>query len=292
LLYLKSSNNINPDKIAFSKFDRNSITGFLNWLEEERNCSIQTRNQRLAGIHSFIKYVQFEKPNYLFQCQEILGIKFKKVEQPTVKYLTIDETKLLLEQPNQKTKKGRRDLAILCLLYDSGARVQEIADLSVRDLQLESPASVKLTGKGNKTRRVPLLAKTISILKIYLTDSLLVGSSKLDKPLFANCRNEPLTRAGITYILKKYSSISCGQEQISPHILRHSKAMHLLEADVNLAYIRDILGHVDIGTTQIYARADLSMKRKALEKVACITPESSFWRKDTDLIEWLKNYGK
>ncbi len=133
----------------------------MNWLEQECNNSISTRNQRLAAIHSLFRYIQMQAPEYMFQCQQILGIKYKKAEKHQVGYLSEAETKNLLAMPDSETRKGRRDQAMLTLLYDSGARVQELADLCVGDLRLDSPAQVKLTGKGRKTRSVPLMDKTV-----------------------------------------------------------------------------------------------------------------------------------
>jgi integrase/recombinase XerD len=286
-----------PERFAFQKLTRKFVMEFLKWLEDNRHCSISTRNQRLAAIHSFTRYVQIQNPVYLLQCQEIITIEFKKHETPMIHYLTVDDMQLLLSQPNQNTRLGRRDLTLLCLLYDAGARVQELVDLRVRDIRLLAPCCVKLTGKGRKSREVPILPKTADLLATYLKENYLDTPEKLCYPLFCNRQGNTLTRAGVTYILQKYSDMAASlspliPQKITPHILRHSKAMHLLSADVNLAYIRDILGHNDISTTEIYARADLSMKRKALEKAVELAPETAPWTKDANLIDWLKQYGK
>ncbi len=186
------------------------------------------------------------------------------------------------------------------MLYDSGARVQEIADLTVESVRLEPPAQVKLIGKGSKARVVPLMQNTVNLLKGYLEENDLLLSHKFQFPLFSNSRNEKLTRAGISYILGKYAIAAKKQSNtfpepnlITPHILRHSKAMHLLEAGVNLVYIRDILGHVDIATTEVYARANLAMKQAALEKVSNISNVNiPSWLNNDSLLEWLNNFNK
>lgn len=297
LIYCKDQRKVPPERLSFKIVCYEFVGDFLRWLEKERSCGVATRNQRLAAIHSFVRYVQIERPAYMPQCQSVLNIPFKKKEAKAITYLTIDDMRLLLEQPNHSTKQGRRDLTILSLLYDSGARVQEIADLCVRDLRLDHPAAVHLTGKGRKSRLVPLLDRTVLLLRSYLYENHLSGREQFNIPLFVNRQGNKLTRAGIAYILKKYATKAAVQspflpEKISPHVLRHTKAMHLLESDVNLAYIRDILGHVDIGTTEIYARADLTMKRRALEKSPDIAPSTAPWVQNTDLLDWLKQYGK
>lgn len=297
LIYVRDQRKTTPERLSFETVSYECVGDFLQWLEKERLCSAATRNQRLAAIHSFARYVQIESPVYMLQCQAILSIPFKKTEVRTITYLTVDDMRLLLEQPDYATKQGRRDLTMLSLLYDSGARVQEIADLCVRDLRLDHPAAVHLTGKGRKSRLVPLLDRTVSLLRTYLDENHLYKPDKLNTPLFVNRQGNRLTRAGIAYVLKKYAVEAAVQspllpQKISPHVLRHTKAMHLLESDVNLAYIRDILGHVDIGTTEIYAKADLSMKRRALEKSADVAPSTVPWVQNTDLLEWLKQYGK
>jgi site-specific recombinase XerD len=147
------------------------VSQFIMWLEEERHCGISTRNQRLMAIRSFFRYVQGEQPQNLLNCQKVLNIPPKKRSQPVVTYLTVEELKLLLAQPNTSTPEGRRDLALLCILYDTGGRVQEIADLTVRNIRLDNPAKVHLTGKGRKSREVPLLPKTVQTRSSFVLQS-------------------------------------------------------------------------------------------------------------------------
>jgi site-specific recombinase XerD len=174
-------------------------------------------------------------------------------------YLSLDSVKGLLGQPDRNTVQGRRDAVLLSLLYDTGARVQELVDLKVCDINLNDTVTIILTGKGGKSRIVPVMAPTGDLLRKYIEGYGLSHPSKSRNPLFTNRGGkQPLTRAGVTYILKKYASqaqmagVKDISGEITPHWLRHSKAMHLLQSGVNLVYIRDLLGHSDVSTTEIY----------------------------------------
>ena len=270
------------------------ITDFLEWLETDRKCSISTRNQRLAAIHSFFRYLQAEEPAGLFHFQKVAAIPIKKAKKTVVEYLTPEAIKLLLEQPDKHTSKGRRDLTLISVLYDSGARVQEVCDIKVGDVTLQAPAVITLTGKGNKTRRVPLMKNTVALLQNYLLENKLDKPWQNETPLFTNNQHHKLTKEGVAYIIAKYvvsarETSTLIPSKVKVHMLRHSKAMHLLQAGVNLIYIRDFLGHVDLKTTEIYARADTEMKRKAIEKVYPDLIDSNLpdWSKDQALLSWL-----
>jgi integrase/recombinase XerD len=266
LAYMQDVVRINAGKVRIDDLSAGRITEFLNWLERERGNSVSTRNQRLAVIHSLFQYIQVQSPEYMFQCQQVLAVPFKKSGKKQVGFLSEDETKALLAVPDTTTRKGRRDQVLLSLLYDSGARVQELADLRVGDLRLDPPAQVKLTGKGRKTRSVPLMDKTVTLLRQYLHEQRLDNPSGYEHPLFFNAQKKKLTRQGIAYILKKYAD-ACGITEISPHRLRHTKAMHLTEGDVNPVFIRDFLGHTDLKVTEVYSKTSIKMKRAALEKM-------------------------
>jgi integrase/recombinase XerD len=296
LMYCKNNLGIPVEKISLAKLTDKVVIGFLDWLQEERRCSPSTRNQRLAALHAFFRYVQLEEPVFLASCQKILAIPFMKHYKPPVRHLTPDALRLILEQPDKNTHKGRRDLTILSVLYDTGARVQELVDLRVRDIRLDEPPVVSLTGKGRKTRHVPLMCNTAELLSRYLRENGLGYDGTLDTPLFVNHQCEKMTRAGIAYILRKYSEMARKKsliipEAVTPHVLRHTKAMHLYQSGVALIYIRDLLGHVDISTTDIYARADTEMKRKALEKAYPDMTSATLpdWNQNQDLLSWLKN---
>ena len=297
ITFMDQQKKINASKIELRDITRESVVGFLDWLQSERKCSTATRNVRLAAIHSFARFLQYQHPENINEWQRILSIKVKKAEKKVINYLSIDGIKLLLEQPDTSTHKGRRDLAMLALMYDCAARVQEISDLTPCSIRLDKPYTIKIVGKGNKARIVPLMEEEIVHIKGYMTENDLLGAHSRMYPLFFNNRKEKLTRAGINGILKKYVNmareINSGLiPKISCHSLRHSKAMHLLQAGVNLVYIRDFLGHESVLTTEIYARVDSKQKREAIEKayVHIIKKETPAWIENDNLLEWLKNF--
>jgi integrase/recombinase XerD len=226
--------------------------------------------------------------------QRIMAIPIKKAKKPEVEHLTPEAMNLLLEQPYKHTLKGRRDLTLMSILYDTGARVQELIDIRVCDVILENPAVIILPGKGNKIRRVPIMKNTGLLLQNYLTENKLNKPWKNEYPLFTNNQHHKLTKEGVAYIVAKYAESARKASTIVPskvrvHMFRHSKAMHLLQAGVNLIYIRDFLGHVDIKTTEIYARADTETKRKAIENAYPDLIDSNLpdWSKDQALLSWL-----
>ena len=300
LRYMKAEKDTPAERIKLKSLDSKCFTEFLDWLETERNCTVTTRNVRLAAIHSFFRYLQYESPEHMDLCQKVLSIPFKKTEPRVLNYFSLDGIKLLLSMPDTSTKSGRRDLALLSLMYDTGARVQEIADLTPQCVRFEKPATIRLHGKGNKTRIVPMMEVQVSLLKRYMTEQNLLRSEEQPHPLFRNKCGEKLTRAGISYILDKYVSMARTiapeliPDNISCHCLRHSKAMHLLQAGVNLVYIRDFWGHFSVQTTEVYAKADSRQKRQALEKAYVdVTPNADpVWQENNDLLEWLISLGK
>lgn len=296
LLYFQEEKGVPANSIELRMLNRNLASDFLDWLEVQRKVSVTTRNQRLAAMKAFAHYVQYRNPEYLENCTDIIAMRPKKHEKPVIPFLTEEELKALLAQPDPSTRHGLRDLTLLSLLYDSGARVQEITDLKLKDIRLTNPAMVTLTGKGRKARQVPLMKETCKLLDAYIRNFNL-NSEPLTSPLFFNQKGQALSRYGITYILKKYVSqaeLDSDTRKISPHVLRHTKAMHLLRAGVNMIYIRDFLGHVDISTTEVYARIDAEMKRKVFEeKVPNFTPNTTMpWEEDKDLLQWLTKFGK
>ena len=291
LEYFKTEKAVPPEKLTIRLVDKSAIDEFLTWLENVRENGISTRNQRLAAIHAFFKYLQSETPEHLFHCQKILSIPFKRTPQPVVPYLSEESMQLVLSRPDISTLKGRRDLTLLCTLYDTGARVQELCDLTVRNIRLDIlPSQISLTGKGSKTRHIPIMAKTTELLRLYMREQKLNAPDKLDMPLFFNSRKEKLTRQGVAFIVAKYSANNeC--LRVSPHVFRHTKAMHMTQADVNPVYIRDILGHVDLKTTAVYSKSSVEMKRKALEKLNTnILPELPIhWSNDGNLMDFLNS---
>lgn len=299
--YMKSALHIRIEKLTLDLITKDVVLGFLTWVQEERNCGIATRNYRLAAIHSFIQYLQYEDITRLEQWGKILSIKAMKAEKKSIGYLTVDAIKLLFEQPDVNIQKGRRNLALLALMYDTGARVQEMIDLTPGSVNVASiPYTIRLFGKGQKYRVVPLMDEQVQLLKRYMEENNLMEKHRTKHPLFFNNRGEKLTRSGISYILKSYVTMAQAINpdlfpiSVSCHSLRHSKAMHLLQAGVNLVYIRDILGHTSIQTTDVYARADSKQKREALERSYInLVPESEStrkWENNQNLLDWLKGF--
>jgi site-specific recombinase XerD len=298
LRFLRDEKEIPIDQLTLSMVTKNLVIEYLDWTEEKRRCSTSTRNVRLAALHSFFKYLQYENPDNLLEWQKILSIPVKKTEKKTINYLTLDGIKLLLKMPDLNTIAGRRDLALLTLMYDTGARVQEIIDLTPSMIRFDKPYTIKLIGKGNKARIVPLMKEEVKLIHRYMSENKLLEAHASMNPLFYNSRKEKLSRAGINSILNKYANMARMKnpalipDKISCHTLRHSKAMHLLQAGVNLVYIRDFLGHESVQTTEIYARVDSKQKREAIEKayVNITRKETPSWVENNDLLEWLKNF--
>jgi site-specific recombinase XerD len=298
LEYCRDVEEMKIEKLMISDLTSSLVERFLDWLIAERRIKDSTRNQRLAAIHSFVRYIQADFPEFLLEFCKILDIKNKKTVSKTVNWLTKEEMGDMLNAPNPTTKMGRRNITILTLLYDTGARVSEICDLRVRDIRLEHPAHARLFGKGRKARLVPLLPGTVKLLETHLKENRLDLPEKSDYPLFVNRDGNQFTRAGINYILNQASIAAAhgtGQppKHCSPHMIRHTKAMHVYDAGANIVYVRDILGHADVKTTGVYARTSLEKKREALAKVSdTAEPMLPVWTKDPDMLDWLKDYGK
>ena len=286
-----------PEKLRLSDLDRARVLAFLDWLQAERGNSPATRNQRLAVIKSFARYTAVERPEFLDQATQILAVKQTKTPATDMGYLTAGEVKALLAEPDPTTRRGLRDTVLLSTLYDTAARVQEICDLNTADVRTAAPMLVTLHGKGSKTRRVPLMDPTAQLMQHYLdrrTPHPGVGPDA--DPLFQGPEHTRLTRWAVTKLLARHVQSLRRRDpgyaagvNVTPHVIRRTRAMHLLQAKVNLVYIRDLLGHADISTTEIYARADAEAKRKAIESAyQSLTPEPlPSWTADRNLLEWL-----
>lgn len=271
--YCQEVHSIRQEKMKFSTMSKGLVNEFCEWIEKDRNCSISTRNLRLTALHAFFRYVQSEAPQYAALCRDILGIRMKKNTRKPPSHLQGIEIKMLLAEPDVRSKKGLRDLAIMALLYDTGARISELVNLCVGDITVNSTATVRIIGKGNKMRLVPISPETANIITAYLKSNK-VDRKNSDQPLFVNRSMCKLTRPGITYILKKYVNLAKEKNpdyftnDVSPHIIRHSKATQLLLSGVNLVYIRDFLGHASVITTEHYAKTNPEFMRKAIEKTS------------------------
>jgi len=279
------------DRLVVEDVSPDIVRRFLAHLEQERGCSVVTRNQRLAAIHSWARSIGGKRPEHLSWCTGVCVIPFKKTARPVLNYLEPQEMKALLAAPDRSTAQGRRDHALLLFLYNSGARASEAAGVTIGDVERGDPASVKLMGKGRKERRCPLLVSTTQFLA-----SLAAGRSP-SEPLFLNRRGQPITRFGIFALVERYALQASSKlpslqnKQVSPHTIRHTTAVHLLRSGVDINTIRAWLGHVSVATTNIYAEVDLEMKAKALahSEIPGLTPPRKTWREDQTTMAFLRN---
>lgn len=285
LEYIVKIRNISISKIDFEVIDKELIREFLSYIENEKNSSIKTRNNRLAAIKSFYQFVVIEDPSYLYNIQDILSIRSKKAQNIEMDYLTRDEIKCLFEKIDVSNKKGRRNLVLLTLLYDSGARVSELTNIRVMDLRLNNEPTVTLLGKGNKYRTIPIMINTKDMILNYINENHLGFSSYL----FPNYNKEKISARTVQLLINKYNYTS---KRITPHSFRKSKAVHMLEAGINIVYIRDILGHASITTTERYATVSIELKKKALEQMnrnELNLINTTSWNQDEDLLKELLN---
>jgi site-specific recombinase XerD len=271
------------------------IITFLDGLEQHRGNDAATRNVRLSAIHSFFDYLGAGWPEHLDQARRVLAITFKRTDHRTIDYLEAEELRTLLEQIDRRTIWGRRDYVLLALMFNTGARVQEVVALQTTDLRLTSPPSVKFFGKGRRERICPLWPETARLLQQHIADTGLDTQS--DQTLFRNHRGDPLTRFGARLILQRQVSRAAvvlptlKHKRIHPHSLRHSTAVHLLKSGVDLSTIAHWLGHTSINTTHKYVTIDLEAKRAAIAKAEPVTKSKRLprWRTDNDLLTWLES---
>jgi site-specific recombinase XerD len=271
------------------------IIAFLDGLEQHRGNDAATRNVRLSAIHSFFDYLGAGWPEHLDQARRVLAITFKRTDHRTIDYLEAEEVRTLLKQIDRRTVWGRRDYVLLALMFNTGARVQEVVALQTTDLRLTSPPSVKFFGKGRRERICPLWPETARLLQQHIADTGLDAQS--DQTLFRNHRGGPLTRFGARLILQRQVTRAAvvlptlKHKRIHPHSLRHSTAVHLLNSGVDLSTIAHWLGHTSINTTHKYVTIDLAAKRAAIAKAEPVTKSKRLprWRTDNDLLTWLES---
>jgi integrase/recombinase XerD len=282
-------------RLDFNDLEPDDVLVFLDHLETDRGNCASTRNSRLAAIHAFARYAAAGHPEHLELCQRLLALPFKRAHQRIVEYLEDQEIRAILDAPDRTTAEGRRDLALLLSLFNTGARVQEIVDVRPCDLQLVRPFQVRLHGKGRKERLCPLWPQTAEVVRSLLAEHHVDPAST--DPLFRNERGRPLTRFGVRYLLRKYTTIArsavptLAAKRVHPHTLRHSTAVHLLQAGVDLVTISNWLGHASVETTNRYAAVDLETKRAALAKagpIADLGEGLAAWRSDASILDWLE----
>lgn len=280
------------DRLLVEDISGDCVRKFLGHLETERNCSVRTRNQRLAALHAFARYVGDHNPELIPSCREVRMVPFKRADRNPVSYLEKNEMDAILASANLTTNQGRRDHAVLLFLYNSGARASEVVGVAIGDIENDRSGSgiVVLRGKGGKARFCPLWKKTMSEL------APLMQKRSATEPLFLNRYGRPLSRFGIRDIVQRHArraetvAPSLAHKSISPHIIRHTTATHLLRSGVDINTIRAWLGHVSIETTNIYAEIDLEAKAKAL--AACEVGGSAStkpWHDDPTLMAFLKS---
>lgn len=271
------------------------VIEFLDHLEVDRANCAATRNARLAAIHAFARFVAARHPEHLAICQRLLAVPFKRAPVRVIEYLEEDEIAAMLGATDRTTVDGRRDHALLLMMFNTGGRVQEILDIRPRDLQLARPLQVRICGKGRKERVCPLFPRTAEVLRQLLAQTGLEASSS--EPLFRNRRGEPLTRFGVRYLVRKYATLASAtlpglaSKRVHPHTMRHSSAVHLLQSGVDMISISHWLGHASVETTNRYAVVDLEAKRAALAKAGPIgeeDPELATWRSDVSILAWLE----
>jgi integrase/recombinase XerD len=272
------------------------VLAFLDHLETERKNSVATRNARLAAIHAFARFLATRDPEQVEEAQRLMAVPIKRGPAHAVDYLEGDEIGAMLAAVLPQRQDGVRDRALLLTLFNTGARVQELLDLRASDLQLDRPTFVRLRGKGRKERLCPLWPETTDALRALLH---VTPASTADAiPIFRNHRGEPMTRFGVRYLLRRYAerarsaAPTLAVKRVHPHTARHSAAVHLLRAGVDLVTISHWLGHASVETTNRYAAIDLETKRQALERAGPVTAGSestvTAWRTDASVLEWLE----
>jgi integrase/recombinase XerD len=295
LLQFFVESNGDITKLTVEQLTVTHVTAFLQHLETARHNCTGTRNVRLSAIHSFFRYLGGECPELLAQAQRILSVPFKRTSTREIQHLDLDEILAVLGAVDPRTSSSRRDLALLSLMFNTGARVSEIVALQTDDLQMASAPSIVLHGKGRKERICPLWPETVHLLEKMLEERGIKPSESA--ALFLNHRGLDLTRFGVRLIFRKYvrkaakSNPTLKNKRLHPHSARHSTAVHLLRSGVDLSTIAHWLGHASVNTTNKYLSVDLEAKREAITKAK---PQiigglhSAKWRRDTDLIAWLE----
>jgi site-specific recombinase XerD len=285
-----------PSTLTIEQLTVEKVTAFLQHLEKKRQNRASTRNIRLSALHSFFRYVGLQYPEHIAQTQRLLSIPFKRTDRAEVQSLEFTELQAVLDGINRTSRQGRRDFTLLSLLFNTGARVSEVCGMQAADLRLDEPPSVRLRGKSRKERVCPLWPETVHLLRALLEEQGIAP----DRPetIFRNQRGGPLTRFGVRLILRKHvknAAIcvpSLQHKRLHPHSLRHSTALHLLRAGLDLSTIAHWLGHASLNTTNKYLALDLEAKREALAKIKPLAKKDRKfrnWRKDQNLIGWLEN---
>jgi site-specific recombinase XerD len=269
LQFLKKTTGIEPAAMKIGDIDVPAVLAFLDNLEQQRGNSVRSRNIRLAAIRSFFRLVALRNPDSIGIATRVLAIPVKREDKKLVGYLTREQMDAILAVPDRTQWSGRRDHALLLTMYNSGARVSEMTSLQRTQVHFGASTFIQLHGKGRKERTVPLWPHTSRVLQAWFHEL----DGKCGSVAFPNARGRALTRHGVTYLLKEVATAaaisqpSLGAKRITPHLVRHSTAMHLLQSGVDITVIALWLGHESIETTHVYLEADLATKERALAKL-------------------------
>jgi site-specific recombinase XerD len=281
-----------PSDLSLTDLDAPFIVRFLSHLEKKRGNSISTRNARLAAVHSFFRYVAFREPSHAALIQRVLAIPHKRTEKKLVGFLTRAEFEAILGAPDQSTQLGRRDHALLLLAIQTGLRVSELTALTLDDVRLDRGAAhVRCRGKGRKERVTPLTVQTVKALRAYIRDR---SGPAQTSPLFLSRRGGPMSRDAVEHLVEAHRSRaaktcpSLADKNLSPHVLRHTSAMMLLQAGVDRSVIALWLGHESIETTEIYLHADLATKERAIAKTTSPRTRQARYRPPDSLLGFLQ----
>jgi site-specific recombinase XerD len=292
--FVASNRKIDVCDLDVEDLEPDRVLAFLAHLEKDRHNSITTRNVRLAAIHAFFRYVGAHHPDLMERAQRVLGIPFKRADQRVIEYLDRHEIEAVLARVDRSTMDGRRDYALLTTMFNTGARVQEVIDLQVNDLQLTRPYQLRLFGKGRKERYCPLWPQTAQLLLAFCEERQI--DLRSNTRVFLNHRGANLTRFGVRYILARHvdrvrpAIATLGRKRLHPHSMRHSTAVALLKSGVDLSTISQWLGHASPTTTNRYATIDLDMKRDAINRVKPVGgPRKVGWRTNETVLKWLES---
>jgi len=292
LRYLSDTTGQTVDSLMFTDDLGDRILNFLKHLERTRNISISTRNHRLSALKSFCRYVAYAQPLLASACRRVTLIPLKKHVEKLVEYLEIDEMEAIIAAPDRTTAEGRRDHALLLMLFNTGCRVSELIHLTHESIQPGPPPHVRILGKGRRWRAVPLWERTIKTIQMLARDK------KDDHPeLFIGQRGSPLTRFGVRHLLDRHCEKaakirpSLRKKRVSPHTIRHTTAVALLRATGDMDGVSKILGHASLNTTRLYTAADRSRLAKTLNSIssALVPASANEWKPDPDLIAWLES---
>lgn len=289
--FIREQCNRRPSEITIADFETTEVLQFLQYLEEQRGNCIRTRNARLAALRSFIEYAASKNPTYVATSHRLLAIPMKRFQLPQLQFLSNQEMMAIINNTDQRTWSGRRDRLMFTVLYNTGARVSELIGICIQDLRLDGHPAVRLHGKGRKERTVPLWGSTARALSAWMKELSLESTGVV----FPHAGGRPLSRSGVEYRLRLAVNRACGDcgslmgKNISPHTIRHTTALHLLESGVDITVIALWLGHENIQTTHRYIEADMKMKQHAIAMLDAPKGKRTSRRQDDRLLQFLNS---